>query len=113
MRKYLLAAVCAMAISSPAVAQDGWYAGVEGGVMKVKDLDLDYEDPAVDIDDGIRIDHKMGWDVDLIGGYDFGMFRLEAEIGYKKAKLDELEIESNFINDLDDALNLGADPDFP
>ena len=29
---------------------------------------------------------KTGYDVDLIGGYDFGMFRLEGELGYKRAK---------------------------
>ena len=29
----------------------------------------------------LRIKHKMGFDVDAIAGYDFGMFRAEAEIG--------------------------------
>ena len=34
---------------------------------------------------GIGSKHKMGYDVDVVGGYDFGMFRLEGELAYKKA----------------------------
>ena len=32
----------------------------------------------------------MGVDGDLIAGYDFGMFRAEAELGYKRSEHDEL-----------------------
>ena len=34
---------------------------------------------------GVGSKHKMGYDVDAVGGYDFGMFRLEGELAYKQA----------------------------
>src|SRR6266550_2958492 len=49
-----------------------------------------------------------GYDVDLIGGYDFGMFRLEGELGYKRAKTKSLSLNSAFVN----ALNAGAGTTF-
>ena len=33
-------------------------------------------------------DHKTGFDVDAIAGYDFGAVRVEAELGYKRAGID-------------------------
>ena len=69
------------------------YIGIEGGLTFPKDPKIDasinYNDPTVtDISrtDVGKINLKTGYDVDLIGGYDFGMFRLEAELGYKHAK---------------------------
>ena len=48
MRKYLLAAVAAAAISTPAVARDGsGYIGFEGGYIFGADTDFDLE-----LDDG-------------------------------------------------------------
>ncbi len=35
-----------------------------------------------------KVDHHYGYDVDGQIGYDFGMFRLEAEVGYKSATVD-------------------------
>ncbi|HEU4704357.1 MAG TPA: outer membrane beta-barrel protein, partial [Sphingomicrobium sp.] len=123
MRKYLLAAVAAAAIATPAVARDGaGYVGVEGGVLFPKDNDgdafVDYtttQTPATPLapagpsdttfDDAFGIDYKMGYDLDLIGGYDFGMFRLEAELGYKRASVDEFEIDNSDIAALNAALN--------
>ncbi|MEO7366140.1 MAG: outer membrane beta-barrel protein [Sphingomicrobium sp.] len=97
MRKFLLAAAATAALGSPAAARDhSWYVGVEGGVMKVQDLKLDYDDVAVSLNNGVRIDHKMGLDVDLLGGYDFGMFRLEAETAYKRAKIDDVDFNQYF-----------------
>ena len=40
------------------------------------------------------LDYKKGYDVDAIAGYDFGMFRLEGELGYKRANIDALEVDS-------------------
>ena len=34
---------------------------------------------------------KTGYDVDVIGGYDFGMFRLEGELGYKHVKIKSID----------------------
>ena len=130
MRKYLLAAVAVTAIASPAAARDNsGYFGVEGGVLFPKDNDADVivdytttqfpDQPAgpagpadTTFNNTFGIDYKMGYDVDLIGGYDFGMFRLEGEIGYKRAKLDDLEIDSGDIAALNAALNRpSATPD--
>jgi opacity protein-like surface antigen len=39
---------------------------------------------------------KEGYDVDLIGGYDFGMFRLEGELGYKRSKIKRFNQDTAF-----------------
>ncbi len=119
MRKYLLAAAAIAAASSPAVAQP--YLGVEGGVLFLKDQDGDVRadftttqvqptpvlvGPADrDFNNAVGIDYKRGSHIDLIAGYDFGMFRLEAELDRKRAKLNELEVDADFINALNVALN--------
>ena len=75
MRKYLLAAVAAAAIATPAVARDGaGYVGLEGGIMFPEDWDLEGEFiftdpeltdfPAADIAD---LEFKRGVALDLIG----------------------------------------------
>src|SRR5436190_14747245 len=112
MRIYLLAAVAAAAVSTPALAQDqGGYVGVEGGVMFPKnqdvDADVDFTLPGVlDIDnaDVGHVDFNTGYDVDLIGGYDFGMFRLEGELGYKRAKADNFDVDDTLLT----AIGTGA-----
>jgi hypothetical protein len=39
----------------------------------------------------------------VIAGYDFGMFRLEGELGYKRARIDEIELRQSFIDAYEDA----------
>ncbi len=39
--------------------------------------------------------------VDVLGGYDFGLFRVEGELGYKRASVDEIIISSNLGGDGD------------
>ena len=110
MRNYLLGAVAIAAIATPAYAQDqGGYFGIEGGIMSPRDMDIDtlvtFDDPLIPdavFDDGIDADFKMGYDVDAIAGYDFGMFRLEAELGYKRAKADDLEVDQSLIDLIED-----------
>src|SRR5687767_12093036 len=104
MRKYLLAAVAAAAIATPAVARDGaGYVGLEGGIMFPEDWDLegeflfdDPEEPDFIESDVADLEFKRGIDLDLIGGYDFGMFRAELELGYKRAKFDDVEFDDDF-----------------
>src|SRR5688572_13024415 len=93
MRRHLLAATAIAALAAtPAAARDNsGYFGIEVGALMADDsevdLDLDFDD-----DDDIElfdIDHKLGVDGDLIAGYDFGMIRAEAELGYKRAEHDE------------------------
>ncbi len=121
MRKYLFAAAAVAAVASPAAARDGsGYFGVEGGILFPKDQDadvfVDYETTTVGTpvvvgpsdttyNNAFGIDYKKGYDLDAIAGYDFGMFRLEGEIGYKRAKLNDLEVDSGFISSLNTALN--------
>ncbi|MEO7365248.1 MAG: outer membrane beta-barrel protein [Sphingomicrobium sp.] len=105
MRLYLLAAVAAAAIATPAVAKDNaGYVGLEGGILFPKSQHMngtvDFTNPLVtDIATGrfSRVKFKKGYDVDLIAGYDFGMFRLEAEAGYKRAKAKSISVDSAFL----------------
>ena len=94
MRKLAIAAALATTIlATPAVARDNsFYIAAEGGVMKVDDIEFDYRDPLIAIDDAYQLDHKMGWDFDFLVGYDFGMIRAEAEFGYKRATVDEVDV---------------------
>ncbi|MGI8705877.1 MAG: outer membrane beta-barrel protein, partial [Sphingomicrobium sp.] len=111
MKKYLLAAAAVAAIATPAAAQDsGPYVGIEGGVMFPRDTNIDadvnFVDPLVpDViySNVFDLDYKTGFDIDAIAGYDFGMFRLEGELGYKRAKIDEIELDQSFIDDYEDA----------
>lgn len=100
MRKLAIAmALASTVLATPAVARDkSWYAGVEGGAMLVEDAKLDYQDANMSINDAIVLDYKTGIDLDLIGGYDFGGFRLEAELGYKRASIDEALIDGRLLN---------------
>src|SRR4051812_12529543 len=105
MRKHLLAAAAAAAFATPALAADGsGYVGIEGGVLFPQkqhiDAVIDFANPAnpdVTFDNIARIKNKTGYDVDLIGGYDFGMFRLEGELGYKRATLKRVEVDNAFL----------------
>ena len=85
MRKLAIAvALASTALASPAFARDdAWYVGIEGGASIVEDQDFDI---AGGSKNG-KADFNNAIDIDGIVGYDFGSFRLEAEIGYKRAEL--------------------------
>src|SRR5436189_5283121 len=95
MRKYLLATATVALIASPAFAKDGsGYAGIDVGAVwpnkQHVNGSIDFTNPlvpdVVSTDIG-SLKYKTGIDADLIGGYDFGMFRLEGELGYKHGKM--------------------------
>jgi opacity protein-like surface antigen len=91
MRKYLLAAVAAAAIASPAAARDGSvYVGADLGAMMPVDNNFDIETPTDSFSNAMNLDYDVGYDIDINGGYDFGMFRAEAELGYKRASANEV-----------------------
>ncbi len=100
MRKLAIAmALASTALATPAVARDqSFYVGIEGGVMLVEDTDFDVANIVAgtvrNFDDAVTANHDYGYDVDLIGGYDFGMVRVEGEIGYKRANIDDIAIAS-------------------
>ena len=89
MRYVLLAAVAATALASPATAQQGFYAGIEAGLLFPDNSNLHVR--AADGDEVLlnenvaHIDYDShGFDGDVLAGYDFGMFRLEGELGLKR-----------------------------
>ena len=110
MRKFLLASAAALAvIATPAAARDGaGYAGLEGGLTFPENMDIDgaflFDDPLTPdlLEDRIgHVEFKAGLDVDLIAGYDFGMFRLEGELGWKRSKADVVDFDNDFVDELD------------
>ena len=91
MRKLAIGVALATTALTPAMARDGaWYAGVEGGPMLVEDTDFDVNG----VNDDLTIDHDYGYNFDGIVGYDFGAFRIEAEVGYQRADTDEVIVGS-------------------
>ncbi len=79
------------ALASPALARDdAWYVGVEGGAMLVEDMDLDVTTATTT--DQVSLDFDYGYDVGGFVGYDFGPFRLEAEVSYRDADLDNISV---------------------
>jgi OmpA-OmpF porin, OOP family len=91
MRKLAIAmALASTAIASPALARDdSWYVGLEGGAMIVEDINFNLTRAGAP--GTATVDHDYGYDVDGIVGYDFGVFRLEAEVGYKRAVVENYE----------------------
>ena len=110
MTNYLLAATALAtglaALASPAAARDrSAYFGIEVGGLQVTDTDVDFDfDGEIDEEflDGFDIEHKLGVDGDLIAGYDFGMFRLEAELGYKRSHHDEYSVDLDLSDEDED-----------
>src|SRR5690242_13036401 len=86
MRKLAVAlALSTTALASPALARDhSWYVGVEGGPNIVEDIQYDIGSA----NQAGVVNSKYGYSVDGNVGYDFGAFRLEAEVGYQHANLD-------------------------
>ncbi|HEU0311433.1 MAG TPA: outer membrane beta-barrel protein, partial [Sphingomicrobium sp.] len=85
-------------LATPALARDKTlYMGVEAGIAWGTDTDIDAENIPDDdfpaLDNFIELDHKMGYDVGLIFGYDAGIVRAELDLSYKNVSHDE----ANFI----------------
>ena len=88
MKKYIAPALVLGVLSSPAMARDNsGYIGVEAGVFMPQKTDLDRRGAFTGNiwADWLSVKHDLGYDADLIAGYDFGMFRLEAELARKHA----------------------------
>ena len=87
MRKLVLGlAMASTAIATPALARDqAWYVQIEGGPMIVQDMKFDIQGVA----NQNVLSTKTGYDFGGLVGYDFGMFRLEAEGSYRRANADE------------------------
>lgn len=78
-------ALATTALSTPALARDdAWYVGVEGGAMLVEDIHFDVGASR----DVVTQNNHVGYDVGGEIGYDFGPFRAEAEVSYRRARVD-------------------------
>ena len=93
MRQMLIGTALALVAAAPAYAEPsiyadkdaGAYIGIEGGMWFPDKLKNEF-----DSNNGYGFDYDVerdvGYDVDVIGGYDFGMIRVEGELGYKRVK---------------------------
>jgi len=63
--------------------------------------DFDLEDLTTPIDPTNELDTETGFDIGGIVGYDFGLLRLEGEVGYRRASNDELSTPGLTIGDDD------------
>ena len=106
MRKFVIGmAMASTALATPALARDdSWYIGAEFGPMMAEDMDLDVLNSDGDSVDTVTVGTDYGFDGGGYVGYDFGMFRLEAEVSYRDADVDEAQIGSTGI-----ASGLGPD----
>jgi len=108
MRSLLLAsaALAAVAATPALAAADGPYIGIEGGVSFPQSTDYDLRlrngTTAVDYDDAYRVRNKTGYDVDIIGGFKTGMFRIEGEAAYKRSSLKSLNVSGPLLDDVGD-----------
>jgi opacity protein-like surface antigen len=112
MRNYVVAAAVLAATGSPALAAaNGPYIGVEGGVTIPHSTDLDVilnntsttPTTTTSYSDGYNVKYKTGWNVDAIAGYKLGLLRLEAEGGYQRAKVKDLNVSGTLLNDVSTA----------
>lgn len=88
----LAAAAAAMAV--PAEAKDKqFYAGFDAGLSLESraQADVAVVDPPVD---GVFADTSTGYDFDVVLGYDFGAFRLEAEAAYRRNDYDTITVQN-------------------
>ena len=94
----MLALASSTLAATPAAAttDNAGYVGIEAGLWFPTDVDAD-----IDSDDSFTSSYEydlqmdMGFDGDIIGGYDFGQFRLEAELAYKTAGIDNIDVSSD------------------
>src|SRR5688500_14795887 len=97
MRKFLLAAVAAAAIASPAMARDNSICvGLEGGAWFPNHSDIDVRPTGGWLDYGDLRYKDTGYDIDVIAGYDFGLFRAEVEASHKRVKAGALATAARF-----------------
>jgi outer membrane protein OmpA-like peptidoglycan-associated protein len=66
----------------------GWYVGALGGLNITEDSDI-----TTDAFPGLtpELTTNLGWGAGLLGGYDFGPFRIQADVVYRRNGLDKLK----------------------
>jgi OOP family OmpA-OmpF porin len=96
MRKLaIVVALSSTVLATPALARNGaWYVGGDFGAMIVEDVDFNFgTGPTIpsSANSQIALNHDYGYDGALFVGYDLGAFRIEAEVAYKRARVDDIE----------------------
>jgi len=96
MRKLaIVVALSSTVLATPALARNSaWYVGGDFGAMIVEDIQFDFGlAPTIPSSTGaqVALNHEYGYDAALFVGYDLGAFRLEAEVSYKRARVDDIE----------------------
>ncbi|MCX9148721.1 OmpA family protein [Erythrobacter sp. WG] len=105
----LLGGVAVVAIAGPASARDGRpYLGINGGIVFEDQVRVENEPYRGSLNEA-RINTGTGWEGDVVLGYDFGRFRLEAEAGYKNQDHDTLFITGPNTGGLPVGTRLGPD----
>ena len=134
MNRLLSAAAALLAIATATSAQAGSpYVGIETGLTVGRSNDVDEvadfatsQDPASpagpagpadqEFDDVFIVPYKNGYDVAVLGGYDFGMFRLELELGQRAVGLRDLrpdETADSLLETVNNELNRPSAPPDP
>lgn len=94
----ILMAGAAMIVAAPAFAREGQaYIGINGGVSFDDQVDVDIDTGNDTYNNAAFADTNLGLDGDVVIGYDFGAFRLEAEGGYKRAGYEGLTVVNSAI----------------
>ena len=77
-----------MATAAQAADEGHWYAGIQGGVA------MPGGETFNDGDAGLNLQQELdgGWAGGLLGGYDFGNLRLEADMTRRYNDMDEIEV---------------------
>ena len=96
MRKLaIVVALSSTVLATPALARDGaWYVGGDFGAMIVEDVGFELGlTPTVPSQENAQVvlDHDYGFDGALFVGYDPVPFRIEAEVAYKRPRVDDIE----------------------
>lgn len=96
----LLLAGAAMIIAVPAHAREGQpYLGINAGISFPDQVTVDIDNNRNDelLENAAFARTKRGLDADVVVGYDFGAFRLEAEGGYKRNGYKDLTVVNSGI----------------
>jgi OOP family OmpA-OmpF porin len=102
MRKLaIVVALSSTVLATPALARNSaWYVGGDFGAVIVEDIGFDFgQGPFIPGAGGtaqVGLNHDYGYDAALFVGYDLGAFRIEAEVSYKRARVDDIETTVRF-----------------
>lgn len=101
MKKMLVMAVVAAAMSASTSFAAGPYVSASGGVNITHQSDVDVSGLG-----SADMDYDTGFGLNVAGGYDFGIIRVEGEFGYKNADIDKLSGPGGSVNVTDSDLTV-------